>query len=41
MYTVFLKGDSSICQSGFESWADAYQWGRENYGPRNFEIVIE
>ena len=41
MYTVYLKGDSTIYCSGFDSWQQANKWGKINFGPGNFEIEQE
>ena len=41
MYVVYLKGNSTIYHSGFESWQAANKWGRVNFGPGNFEIEME
>lgn len=41
MYTVYLKGNSLIFQTGFNSWREAHSYGISVYGPKNFEIVDE
>lgn len=41
MYTVFMKGDSLIFQSGFESYREAEAYGWNVFGPGNFEIERE
>ena len=41
MYTVYMKGNSAIYQSGFDSWQAANKWGRAMFGPGNFEIEME
>lgn len=41
MYTVYMKGNSDIYKTGFESWQAANKWGRAMFGPGNFEIEIE
>ena len=41
MFTVFMKGNSLIFQSGFETWGQAELYGWDMFGPENFEIVQE
>lgn len=41
MFTVFMKGNSLIFQSGFETWGQAELYGWDIFGPENFEIVQE
>ena len=41
MYTVYMKGNSAIYQSGFKSWSTANKWGCAMFGPGNFEIEME
>lgn len=41
MFTVFMKGDSLIFQSGFESYREAEAYGWNVFGPGNFEIERE
>lgn len=41
MYTVYMKGNSTIYQSGFDSWQEANKWGRAMFGPGGYEIEQE
>ena len=41
MYTVYMKGNSTIYQSGFSSWEIANAYGRAMFGPEGYEIVKE
>lgn len=41
MYTVFMKGDSNIFQSGFTSWQEADRYGKLWFGPGGYEIEQE
>ena len=41
MFTIFMKGNSLIFQSGFETWEQAELYGWDMFGPGNFEIVQE
>ena len=41
MFTVYMKGDSSIFHSGFSTWEEAQNYGRLMFGPKNFEIERE
>lgn len=41
MYTVYLKNNSDIYKTGFESWTAANKWGRAMFGPNNYEIEME
>ena len=41
MFTIFMKGNSLIFQSGFETWGQAELYGWDMFGPGNFEIVQE
>lgn len=41
MYTVFMKGDSNIFQSGFTSWQEANKYGKLWFGPGGYEIEQE
>lgn len=41
MYTVYMKDNSEIYQSGFNSWQAANKWGKAMFGPGNFEIEME
>lgn len=38
MFTVYLKGNSAIFKSGFDSWEEAHNYGQLAFGPKNFEI---
>ena len=40
-YTVYLKSDSEIYETGFTSWTAANKWGYSMFGPGNFEIERE
>ena len=41
MFTIFMKDNSLIFQSGFETWGQAELYGWDMFGPGNFEIVQE
>lgn len=41
MYTVYMKGNSTIYCPGFKSWNAANKWGRAMFGPGNFDIEME
>lgn len=41
MFTVFMKDNSLIFQSGFESYREAEAYGWNVFGPGNFEIERE
>ena len=40
MYTVYMKGNSAIYQSGFKTW-QANKWGKTMFGPGGYEIEQE
>lgn len=41
MYTVYMKGNSAIYKSGFDSWEDADTWARTMFCPGDYEIERE
>ena len=41
MFTVYMKGNSLIFQSGFETWGQAELYGWNMFGLGNFEIIRE
>ena len=41
MFTVYMKGNSAIYQSGFDSWQAANKWGKAMFGPGGYEIEQE
>ena len=41
MFTVYLKDNSTIYESGFLSWREANYWGEFMFGPGGYEIERE
>lgn len=41
MFTVYMKDNSNIYQSGFKNWEEADCWGRTMFGPGGYEIERE
>lgn len=41
MFTVYMKENSLIFQSGFETWGQAELYAWNMFGPGNFEIEME
>lgn len=38
MYTVYMKGNNAIYQSGFKTWQEANKWGKAMFGHGGYEI---
>ena len=41
MYTIYVKGYFDSWITGFKTWEEANRYGREVFGPGNFEIEME
>ena len=41
MYTVYLKGNSTIYYPGFKTWQEANKWGKAMFGPGGYEVEQE
>ena len=41
MFIVYMKDNSTIYKSGFETWQEANRWGKSMFGPGGYEIERE
>ena len=41
MFTVYMRGNSTIYKTGFKTWQEANRWGRSIFGPGGYEVEQE
>ena len=41
MFIVYMKDNSTIYKSGFETWQEANRYGKSMFGPGGYEIERE
>lgn len=38
MFTVYMKDNSTIFKTGFNSWQEANRWGKMVFGPGGYDV---